>query len=272
MKYLFVQSNMKFLSSLAFTDTLYAFDYDGTLSKIVKYPDAAQIAPKTQKLLSQLGKIADVAVISGRGLVDLKSRIRSDHLKLIGNHGIEGFDANVSELESIKKICQTWCKQLATTWLQKLQDPYVELENKKYSLSLHYRRSRKKKKARDLALKAISKLDPRPRLIFGKCVINILPNHSPHKGNAIIELVKESRTKKVFYIGDDDTDEFVFGMNDVKVFSVRVGQSRNSKAMFYIKNQSQINKLLSSLIKIISAPSKKTHGGQRYDERNYQSR
>ncbi len=267
MKYLFVHSNMKFFESLAFTNTLYAFDFDGTLSKTAKHPDQARIAPKTKKLLSQLSRMSEVAIISGRGLKDLKARLNLDGVALIGNHGIEGFGIANSKLDQISAICKDWYKALLMTWVQEIRDPYVSLENKTYSLSLHYRRSRRKKVARKAALRAIANLVPNPRIVFGKCVINIMPENSPHKGNAIMKLLEQKKSRKVFYIGDDHTDESVFGMNDIKVFSVRVGKNRNSKALFYIKNQSQINKLLSVLIKVIA--SKKINRGQSYEQSSY---
>jgi trehalose 6-phosphate phosphatase len=72
---------------------------------------------------------------------------------------------------------------------------------------------------------------------------------APHKGVAILELMKLAKSKRVLYIGDDDTDEDVFSLTNEKIMSIRVGEKKISNAHYYIQRQSEINRLLKYLIR-----------------------
>jgi len=125
----------------------------------------------------------------------------------------------------------------------------VEIEDKTYSIALHYRKSQAKKKARMDILEVVSNLDPRPRIIMGKCVVNILPTGAPHKGVALVELMLQAGIKSAFYIGDDDTDEDVFSLPNARIMTVRVGKKSSSQAQFYIRNQSEVGRLLRTILR-----------------------
>lgn len=233
------------MESLSFTKTLYAFDFDGTLSKIVRVPSEAAIAPTTEALLRELSELAPVALVSGRSVDDLKQRIGFKPRFLVGNHGLEGLANNTDSLKQALADTQAWKGILS----QHDFDAGVEIEDKDYSLAIHYRRSRNKKKSKDQIREAISKLSPAPRLIAGKCVYNLLPSGAPHKGVAVLELMQQVGAKHCFYIGDDDTDEDVFSLPDSKIMTVRVGEKKTSHARYFIDRQSQINQLLKQLIR-----------------------
>lgn len=242
---LFSTSSLMILESLSFTQTLYAFDFDGTLSKIVRMPGEAKVSSKTDELLRELAGLVPVAVISGRSIHDLRERLSFQPPYLVGNHGLEGLDATNDALASAKSVCDRWKKALSVVRF----DTGVEIEDKVYSLSVHYRRSRKKKKSRQYIEQVIAQLQPAPRVIRGKSVFNLLPEGAPHKGIAVLELMQKIGMKHVFYIGDDDTDEDVFSVADSRVMSVRVGKKKNSHARYFIKRQSEINQLLKKLIR-----------------------
>ena len=137
-------------------------------------------------------------------------------------------------------------------WLQVLNqysyDEGVVIEDKTYSLSLHFRETKNKKQAVLQLQNILKKLTPQPRIINGKYVYNIIPRNSPHKGTALLELQKITKTKKIFYIGDDGTDEDVFQLLSPACTTVRVGKNKTSQAQYYLKRQSEINRLLSSIL------------------------
>lgn len=249
MIYLFSKSGLKLLESLCFTKTLFAFDFDGTLSKIVKEPGNATISKRTHGLLEQLGDQVPVAVISGRELSDLKSRFKYKSHLFVGNHGLEGINENASHQSSFREFSEDWKAQLET--LIKEPREGIEIEDKIYSLAIHYRKSRKKKLAKTTILECLSFLKPSPRVIMGKCVVNIIPTGAPHKGVALLELMLKSNTKSAFYIGDDDTDEDVFSLQDANIFTVRVGQKAVSNAKFYIRDQGEINHLIETILSFL---------------------
>lgn len=244
MNYIFSKNSLMILESLSFTDTLYAFDFDGTLSKIVRKPEDALVSKSTLQLLKKLTNCASVAIVSGRGLSDLKKRVPVAAQYMVGNHGLEGLSHVQFSLSSAQKECRQW-KQILTACRF---DSGVEIEDKTYSLSIHYRRARNKKNAKLQIHRAIQKLPSTARVLMGKCVFNLLPNSAPHKGVAVLELIKATKVKNIFYIGDDHTDEDVFALPNREILSVRVGKKNNSQARFFINRQSEINKLLKLLI------------------------
>lgn len=249
MIYLFSKDGLRFLESVCFTQCLYAFDFDGTLSRIVKNPHAAKISPSTLKRIQQLGRQAPVAIISGRGLADLRVKFDPSPGFLVGNHGLEGIHYGEQKLESFRESCEKWKDHLEKAFLKGgAAAEGLEIEDKIFSIAIHYRKSRAKKIAKTLILEALAELVPAARLIMGKCVVNIVPSGAPHKGIALLELMLEAGTKSALYIGDDDTDEDVFTISDPRLFTIRVGQKKNSQAKFYIRRQEEINALLEAIL------------------------
>lgn len=252
---LFSKGSLVVLESLSFTKTLYAFDFDGTLARIVRDPEAARMSEATELLLSQFSKLVPVAIISGRSVDDLKSRVSFKPHFLIGNHGLEGFQDTIGNLEKAQQSSQAWMGVISGIKFE----PGVEVEHKTYSLAIHYRKARNKTKARAQIKSVVETLDPVPHLILGKCVVNLIPPGAPHKGTALLKLLNASDTKHAFYIGDDDTDEDIFGLpyQTGQIMSVRVGKKTKSNASYYIERQSEINRLLKTLIRYHQSPSKK---------------
>lgn len=257
---LFSPSSLVVLESLAFTDTLFAFDFDGTLAPIVREPAAARMPARTAALLQRLSRLAPVAIISGRSVADLRRRLDFEPRYLVGNHGLEGLEASTGSLGKAEAVCRAWLRSLEKAGGF---SPAVQVEDKSFSLALHYRRSRRRKEARAQILSRIGSLRPAPRVIEGKLVYNLLPPGAPHKGAAILDLMRSSGCANAFYIGDDDTDEDVFRMTrgPGEVLTVRVGRKRDSRAHYFIPAQRAIDRLLSLLVAFHSESSR---GGQRH--------
>lgn len=248
MIYLFSNDGAKFLEAVCFSKTLFAFDFDGTLCRIVKDPAAAEVHFRTMKLMQKLEALAPVAVISGRGLADLRRKVALKRGILVGNHGLEGIHAGKSKLPRFREICGRWKEALVREFASQAGLDGIEIEDKTFSLAIHYRKSRSKKAAKAAILEAIGRLRPSPRIIMGKCVVNVVPAGAPHKGVALLELMLKTRTRSAFYIGDDDTDEDVFALPDPRLFTVRVGRKSASRAKFFVERQDQMNALLAKII------------------------
>ncbi|MBI2519975.1 MAG: trehalose-phosphatase [Bdellovibrio sp.] len=250
MKYLFSDTGKQVVESLSFTRTLYAFDFDGTLAPIVSRPELARVSQETEKLLHELASCAPVLVISGRSVADLSTHIKLGRKHLIGNHGLEGLGVKKETIAKSQIICQKWLSHLKNMWEPLENDAGSFIEDKKYSLALHYRKSRNKKRARIEFFSRIEKLRPSPRVILGKCVMNLIPAGGPHKGVALLEAMMKLNLKCAFYIGDDDTDEDVFSLPDNRIITARIGLKKDSQAQFFLKRQNEINNLLRRLIKV----------------------
>lgn len=247
MSYFLLDKNLNKLKKLSKHKTLYAFDFDGTLSSINKDIHGAQLTERTYNLLNQISLKVPVAIISGRGVQDLKKRISIPNIYLIGNHGLEGLIKWKNKQERAKKISRQWLKKIISYDL----DDSITIENKKYSLSIHFRNSNNRKKSIENIKNLIADLSPKPRIVQGKCVFNLIPANSPHKGTAILELKKILKVTNVFYIGDDDTDEDVFRINKKFLLKIRVGKKINTSADYFLYRRSEVNKLLKSILSSI---------------------
>ncbi len=250
MRYVLAGNGMRALEALSFTPTLYAFDFDGTLAKIVENPADAKMSAETEKLFLSLSMIAKTAVISGRGLDDLRPRFESPPKLLVGNHGLEGLPKSGISKRKALELTSRWKARVIAHLNHSVVDG-IEIEDKGYSLAIHYRKSRNKRVAKAEFLSLASALDPVPRIIPGKCVINLVPSGAPHKGFALLELMNDLGFRSAFYIGDDDTDEDVFSLPEghgYRVLTVRVGNKKKSHANYFIRRQTEINRILRTLL------------------------
>jgi trehalose 6-phosphate phosphatase len=176
MKYLFSLPGKRLLGSLPLTETLFAFDFDGTLAPIVSSPDKASLPHKTEEWLRRLSSRAATAVISGRSMKDLREKLQSFPGRLIGNHGLEGLLSQATSARKAKNICKEWKTMISEKERVLWKIPGVTLEDKAYSLTFHYRHSRNKTNALSTLMEVIQKLIPSPWVIPGKSVLNLIPS------------------------------------------------------------------------------------------------
>ena len=242
MRYFFSKQALSQLQAICQTNTLYAFDYDGTLAPLVPADKKAVMLEETSSLLKKLDDIGIVAIISGRSLNQLLKLLTFKPKFLIGNHGLESQDTPASILNKAKKITSKWL----TTLKPQLENVFVE--NKQYTLTLHIHIKSHSKKSQ--LLKLVKGLSPPPRLILGHQCLNLIPSLSNDKGTALQALMHKTQSRSAFFIGDDVTDEDVFRLNaDMPhLFSLRVEKKQSSLAHFFIHDQEQINDVLRVLI------------------------
>jgi trehalose 6-phosphate phosphatase len=241
MRHILASSNREVLEQFACSNVLVAFDFDGTLAPIVREPDRAALRPSTRAALRAVALLYPTLVISGRSRVDVAARVKGVGVRaVIGNHGIEPGNAS----SALGARVGGWCVQLVAR-LAQLRG--VVVENKHYSVAVHYRASRTKKRAKDAILTAASALGD-VRLIGGKQVINILPRDAPHKGMALERARERFRCDTAIYVGDDETDEDVFQLDQPgQLLGIRVGAGRSSAAAFHLASQLEVDQLLRAL-------------------------
>ena len=196
---------------------LLALDFDGTLAPIVPRPEEATLLPAAGHALAALADRADtlVAIVSGRGLDDVRARVNEPRAFFAGNHGFEiegpGVRHRIDAAERLRP------EFLATT--QRLRDELsevegAEIEDKGVTVSVHYRRVRDPRLA-ERVREASEREAERSglRVTHGKRVVELRPPVDWHKGRAVDFLIDalsgEQRLYPVF-IGDDVTDEDAF--------------------------------------------------------------
>ena len=123
------------------------------------------------------------------------------------------------------------------------------IEDKAYSISIHYRGARDKRQALHAIDDALQGLR-RARRIGGKLVVNVVPGGAPDKGVALERVRRLLVCETARYVGDDETDENVFAaMGPRRLLSVRVGPiDQGSRARYLLKHQRQVDNLLRRLI------------------------
>lgn len=242
MKNILSRSNGEVLAQFAWSNSLLAFDFDGTLAPIVGDPAGAHMRQRTRELLSQLSRLAPVVVISGRARADARERVEGlGVVEVIGSHGVEPGHSSARYRAEVRR------------WLPVLEQAIaplkgVAIEDKTYSLAIHYRRSRAKREARAAILGAVAGLGD-VRIVGGKQVINVLPNGAPHKGIALLNERNRLGCDTAIYVGDDETDEDVFALDQPgRLLAIRVGDKRASAASYCIRDQRAIDRLLEALI------------------------
>lgn len=242
MKDLLAAKQRGIIEPFAWSRTLLAFDFDGTLAPIVDVPTAAAMRPRTRTLLQRVAALYPCVVISGRALPDVKARLAGiDLLGVVGNHGVEPWRATRKTHRRVREWHPVFERALRS-------EAGVEVEDKNYSLAVHYRRSRNKKKVRNLVEALASTLD-QVRVIGGIEVVNIVPADAPHKGMALERERARLKCDTAIYIGDDVTDEDVFALDQPgRLLTIRVGRKLSSQADYFIKSQSEIDAFIALLI------------------------
>lgn len=207
------------LEELRAAKTLYAFDYDGTLAPFVSDPLKAVMDERTAEALRTLAAVRPVAVITGRSLETISKLLPLKPPFLVGNHGVEGAGWGNEALESCARVVRAWFPALRTMLADR---PDIRLEDKKYSMTAHFRGSPDGEGARRAVHEAIARLSPVPRAIGGVDVVNLVPKDAPHKGTALEKIVRDHGFERALYVGDDLTDEDVFTHVGPEVVTVRV--------------------------------------------------
>lgn len=239
MKYALADASLEVLAQFAWSRVLIGFDFDGTLAPIVPDRDQARMRVRTRQLLGMVCRRYPCAVISGRSRADVLRRLGGAVPRyVVGNHGMEPGSSSGAFVDLMAMARSRLESALAGS-------PGIEFENKVYSLSIHYRRARRKRDARSRIEQAIARLPVAMRTIHGKSVVNLLPEGAPHKGDALVGLRARAGADTALFVGDDLTDEDVFALDQPgRLLTIRIGASRSSRAAFFLRHQGEIDDLL----------------------------
>ncbi|MFN7134183.1 MAG: trehalose-phosphatase [Myxococcales bacterium] len=252
MKHLLARRHRPFLERLANGRLLLGLDFDGTLAPIVPRPDRVRMRASTRRLLAAVAERYPTAVISGRARDDVAKYVAGVTLPLVvGNHGMEWPEPTKSAERVVQRVAG-WRERLAGLLRGA---PGIEIEDKRYSLSVHFRRARDADEALAAIMGAIGTL-PGCRGQPGKLVVNVLPEKSADKGTALRLAMRRLRCDTALFVGDDTTDEDAFALEPTgAVHGCRVGASRRSHASWYVPSQEDVDDLLNALL-VLRAPQR----------------
>jgi trehalose 6-phosphate phosphatase len=187
-------------------------DVDGTIIDIGPSPTEVQVSVALLESLKRLFELTGgaVALVSGRPLGDLDRLFAPLHLPAVGGHGAE---MRVRDNEVFY-----WAKPLPQDLRQKLADaqnigPGIVVEDKGYSLALHYRKApqQAERLRRHVAASRTAFSAEPTELLLGKAMFEV-KRPGVNKGESIRKLMAHSpfAGRMAVFIGDDVTDESVF--------------------------------------------------------------
>jgi len=237
-------------------------DFDGTLSPIVGRPGQAELPDDTRRALQTLvsrGQMG-VAIISGRSLGDIKSKVGIQGITYAGNHGIEIEGPWIRFVYPPAEAVRPVMRRLYSTLSRVMADFEGALvEDKGLTLSVHYRLVREErvdelKRACEETVQA-PRAEGKIRTTEGKKVYEIRPGVLWDKEDAIVLIlsgwVPSNRKDSylLFFLGDDLTDEEGFRvMNAHGGISVFVGESSSQpEARYFLRSPDEVREFLEQL-------------------------
>src|SRR6266704_3322032 len=211
------------------SETAVLLDIDGTLLDLAPTPREVWVPPGLAKTLNRLlvRTSGALALVSGRSLNDIDLIFAPEQFPAVGGQGAEMRISQDSEAVATHAppMDRELKRRLAA--IAKLS-PGILLEDKGYSLALHYRLAPHAERAIYEAVSLIrADLPNAPiEVLPGKCVCEI--KHSGFtKATGVLELMAHEpfKGRRPIFIGDDVTDEAVFGiMPDLGGLAFSVGR------------------------------------------------
>jgi trehalose 6-phosphate phosphatase len=233
------------LARLALRETIVGLDYDGSLAPIVVDREHAAMRRHTRELLVLVCELYPCAVISGRARSDVEKHVAGAGFRhIIGNHGIEPCQGMDAFAVPVNQAFRHMTDALNGT-------PGLDLEWKRYSFAVHYRRASDHEAAEREIRTAIETIPCAMNVIPGKLVLNLVPAGAPNKGDAMRHLKSIEGAQCALFVGDDVTDEDVFRLQPTgEVVGIRVGEAADSQAAWFLDDQNEVDRLLETLVEL----------------------
>lgn len=206
----------------------YFLDVDGTLINIADTPEAVVVDGALLDLIGNLHRASGgaMALISGRMISDLQSRIGLPQLPLAGLHGLERRDSTGRLwIHAAPPAAKSAIKAALVPVLAR--HPGLLLEDKGLTLALHYRQAPRLAGYVHQLMGGFANAPGQGlELQRGKCVVEIKPA-GIDKGTAVAEYLAEPpfKGRRPVFIGDDLNDEHGFAeVNKLDGISIKVGK------------------------------------------------
>lgn len=231
---------------------LVALDYDGTLAPIVDDPRDAAIPPATRLALAKVAAAdrCTLAIVSGRSLCDLKSRIDLDAV-LAGNHGLEIEGRGISFVHEgaqlVSPIVAELCWELERRF-QCIRGAMVEC--KQHTATVHFRQVPSELRSWIRATVAATIRPARHLLYVAPALqaLEIRPRIAWNKGSVVRLLLGTMRAGSPALVcaGDDRTDEDMFGILPGEI-SVKIGAPAQTRARYCLRTPLELCSFLQLL-------------------------
>jgi trehalose 6-phosphate phosphatase len=227
---------------------LFCTDFDGTLAGIAEDPDAPELIPENRDALETLRDHdrVRVAVISGRELADLRSRVGLSGIDYAGNHGLEIHRQGNTTVHPVAEKRQKELDDIIADIEDRLAGTDCFVEDKSVSATVHYRtapeRAEEVHEAVESAVENVA--SGGFELSTGKEIIELTPAVAWDKGRALSLLAAEYGDWLSMYVGDDTTDEAAFRALGDAGIGIHVGAGEETAADYRIENPAAVERFL----------------------------
>jgi trehalose-phosphatase len=231
---------------------LVALDFDGTLAPIVDHPELAVLPARTRRVVGLLSRLedAEVAILSGRPLRDLRRKVGLERVFLAGTAGLEthapGTEPEVHVPRArrlpaaLRQRAPEWCRRFPGTWV----------EDKRLALALHYRQLAPGRRGAFAAgvRRMLAPFREQVVLVRGKMVLELLPDVGWDKARALRRWWGSRSGSTLFFLGDDAHDEPAHALaRRHGAVSVAVGRTL-SRAEFMLSSSEEVTWFLEWLL------------------------
>ncbi len=183
-------------------------DLDGTLAEIVPRPEQTSVRPAVPRTLRLLqGRLALVAVVTGRPALQARDILGVEELVYAGNHGLELLQEGRLEVAQEARGHLETVSRLLALVRAAFPEGGLVFEEKTGSFAVHYRLAARPEDVRRRLLCFIEeRAGDSVKLIMGKEVVNVLAPVELNKGTALTHLSRRHGLAAALVMGDDVTD------------------------------------------------------------------
>lgn len=216
-------------------------DFDGTLVDLAPRPDSIHVPPGMMDRLHALSRQLDgrLALVSGRGIVDLERHLGPISVAVSGSHGS---DCRAADGTSIGEVPSGLPQDVLAEAADFAAAHGFDLEDKPHGAALHFRANPSLEEEGNAfadALAARHKLDVKR----GKCVIEFV-NRGANKGAALRRFMNQApfRGSVPVFVGDDITDEDgMVAATQMGGFGILVGDRQPSCAKYGLASPAAVH-------------------------------
>lgn len=233
-------------------------DYDGVLTPIVSHPDLAVLSPEMGAVLIELASVTTVAIVSGRDVDDVRSKVQLPGIYYAGSHGFDIIDPDgvpvADERLDRFHVYLEPLDQAADALESRLEDVAgARVERKRFAIAIHYRQvADEDYPALETAVLETAPRVPLLRVEAGKKIFEFRPDFDWDKGRALAwllgELGLDGPEVVPLYLGDDTTDEDAFRVVRTRGVGIVVGHDGDpSLARYALEDTDEVRVFLSRL-------------------------